>query len=410
MAPRESMLNDWTINVQKPCSDEGNVRTRPAKLVSVSSMLGSVPPGSMSGSKWRQEAHDLFGLKRLAKAYFKSGQSYTKEDISGDHTIHYRVKPANSNLHGAHPLSGTMIKVGNRLPQKRQKYSVSMESFADHGPKNVTIRKARYFETDGTGLAPLNALDSKSSRGANINDWSFSNNNDFEMGTVNPSVLSAESNKVLQLCNLPKNCGLQSVLSQVAGGPLERVDVIIDPYDLSAITAVRLEFISAQCAQSFMRHGQARNLQINGHVLKPEWAPRLRSDHLNMSVVTGEEQMHDKVLNKKCDGSTPRRCIIIKKTGHKEHLRSRQMVSRKLCHFDVAELKRDFADFGEIAEVTPMISRKLCVSISYFDIRSAIDVMASYENPNTYMNKKYSREWSINYGRDTTERPCYMMV
>ncbi|SCU79823.1 LAFA_0B05820g1_1 [Lachancea sp. 'fantastica'] len=409
MAPRESTLTDCTVYVQKPCSDEGSNRTRPAKLVSVSSMIGSVQPlGTTSASRWRQEAHDLFGLKRLAKNYFKSGDIHTKEDGSVNGSHQYRVKISGST--GTHPLSGTMIRVGNRLPQKRQNYSTSMESFADQTSSNgASVKKKQYSMTEranlnsreaGAVLAPAYTVARKS----------VSNDSDFEFGPAMGNVEIAETGRVLQLSNLPRNCGLLSLLSQITGGPLERIDVLNDPQDQSVIKAIRLNFISDEDAQRFMHFGQSENLHINGYSLAPEWVLPSMNYHLNGNFGTRNDEVHGTGASTNTTETTPRRCIIVKKTGHKEHLRSRQLSSKKLCQFDIGELKRDFAEFGKIAEVTPMISRKLCVSISYFDIRSAMNVIASYENPSTYMNRKYYREWSINYGRDITERPCYMKI
>ncbi|CEP60128.1 Ssp2p LALA0_S01e03664g [Lachancea lanzarotensis] len=410
MAPRKSTLTDCTVYVQKPCSDEGSIRARPAKLVSVSSMVGSVNPlGTASASRWRQEAHDLFGLKRLARNYFKSGELQTKEDLSVNGSHQHRVKISGSPRN--YPLTGTMIKVGNRLPQKRQNYSISIESLADQPLNNGgSTKKKQYTLADRTNLISCDAAGFKASRERTFHDASVSDACNFEVGPAMTDLRTLETGRVLQLCNLPNDCGLGSLLSQITGGPLEQIDVFNDPEDQSVIKAIRFQFVSDESAQRFMLHGQSEHLHINGHILKPEWVSPFKTYQLNGKLEAQKDQLLGLGAGANTIENAPRRCIIVKKTGHKEHLRSRQMSSKKLCEFDIGELKRDFAEFGRIAEVTPMISRKLCVSISYFDVQSAMNVIASYENPSTYMNRKYHREWSINYGRDITERPCYMKI
>ncbi|SCV05809.1 LANO_0H15654g1_1 [Lachancea nothofagi CBS 11611] len=413
MAPQESFLNDWAINVQKTCVDEGSVRVRPSRLVSVSSMLGSGLAGSnYSASKWRQEAHDLFGLKRLARAYFKSGGSFTKEEAPENGTNKYTAKIHNS--HGNHPSSGTMIKVSNRLPQKRHIYSVSMDSFTDQGKKATITKNSRHtVGNDLSGDFPK-LMDTKTTRGTNVSDLNFLHRDQAPAALSKTNSESSETSaeRVVQLCNLPKDFGLQSLISQVYGGPLEKINLCNDPHNLSVINGVQLHFASSQAAKSFMLYGQTNHLNINGHILKPEWALKHNSDLFDVNREMMKVSANENNVKESLDGLGVRRCLIVKKTGHSNHSRSRHVYSSRqsLCQFDVKELRKDFEEFGKIVEITPMISRKLCVSISFFDTRSAMSVLESYEKPNSYMNLKYNRDWSITYGRDVTDRPCYMII
>ncbi|SCU82645.1 LADA_0C07008g1_1 [Lachancea dasiensis] len=413
MVSQESLLNNRTINVQKTCVEAEGLRVKAAKIGLVSSVLGSeLSDANHSASKWKQEAQSLFGLKRLVRAYFKSGKLYAR----GDHSVSDdNIKPRKHfKSPGKHLSDGTMIKVCNRLPQKRQIHSISVESLLEHRKNVAGERISRMSAINGTSEGLSSYHDHKTARGATIHDFTM-----VQKNTVPTVVLQGDrhdpgnrTDRILQLQNLPKNCGLRSLISQIHGGPLEKIQFITEGQDRTATRFIQLHFTSTGSAQSFMRYAQAKNFQVNGCTLAVEWAPKANNKLLNVDVTEIGGIIDEKLISNGSEGSNARRCIIVKKTVDASSGRSRNIHSRRHgpCKFDVKDLREDFEKFGDIVEITPMISRKLCVSISYFDIKSAIDVLQSYENPNSYMNKKYNREWSISYGRDITETPCYMRV
>lgn len=421
MAPRESLPDCWTTKIQGADIDNGSMRVRPSRLVSVSSMLGSgVGASSRPSSRWKQEAHDLFGLKRLARAYFRGEEHYTKEDVP-DYGV-MRFPPKGTRLRKNQTSSATLIKPNCHapqttdgsmkplLPQKKHCYSVSMGSLIEGRDVNVKPLKTPVAVESGENVSQFG--DIKGLKKSTLNSSALLNKHHVNAAFLQNSHQDPENGeeRVVEILELPQDVGIQSLLSQVYGGPLEKVNVSKDQRGAPARGA-RLHFLFNEDAKSFISYGLSNNFRINGHIVKPQWAPKSTCSLSNMNFDEVKDMVSANACAGRQEGTRARRCIVVKKTGCTKSPRSRQLHSNRqnLCSFDYKDLRKDFEQFGEISEISPMISRKLCVSVSFYDVRSAINALESFGEPDSFMHKKYNQDWTMAYGRDTTDRACYHM-
>lgn len=197
------------------------------------------------------------------------------------------------------------------------------------------------------------------------------------------------------LANVPRNTGLSSILSQVCGGPLEAITLHRSGVD-KALVKVELDFLTKEGAASFMKYGRSNLFKVNGIHLAPEWKKcfELQPPALPEDIL--EE------IPEVC------RCLIMKRytsgvTKNKHGSRPKETV---LDNLDVSEIQQDFEIFGEIQDIGPIVSRKLCVSISFYCVHDAIHAMDDYENPASQLYRKYFKTWAVWYGKDITDRPC----
>ena len=156
--------------------------------------------------------------------------------------------------------------------------------------------------------------------------------------------LAGGTDRIVQINDIPRDSGIQSLIAQICGGPLEKIQVTRDPYNPTAIKSVLLYFMSQQAANSFIHYGRTTNLRVNGHVLKPEWDTKSSDNLSNLNVERIREVIESKGAQKGQDSSGARRCIIVKKTGGSGHSRSRQMYSSRqnLYPLDIKDLRQDF--------------------------------------------------------------------
>ncbi|CAI2028615.1 hypothetical protein SEUBUCD646_0H02750 [Saccharomyces eubayanus] len=199
--------------------------------------------------------------------------------------------------------------------------------------------------------------------------------------------------------DIPRGTGIGSVLSQVRGGSLERI--VVYRYDTPerSLHKVDLFFLNYDGAQSFMKYATTNIFKVNGTHLRPEWI-FLESTYENIM----KEQSVNRILDEE---KLISRCLIVKKSSSKTIVtKPSQDKSQSLENIDIQELEKDFQNFGEVLEITPIVSRKLCVSIFFYDISSAMRAMEEYEQKGSYLYNKYFKTWTIWYGKDITDQPC----
>ncbi|KAG2734342.1 hypothetical protein G9P44_002348 [Scheffersomyces stipitis] len=211
------------------------------------------------------------------------------------------------------------------------------------------------------------------------------------------------SQRVVVISGIPHNTEVNSILAQVCGGPLERL-VYKDN------SALELFFIFPEQANQFYKYVNGSGLFIvNGKPLKVEWADKSNTeDYTGLHSPIPKSLMNDVVYY----GS--RRILIFAKFIPNKKLKSgtKMFYPDPEIHFstdlNIAQIKQDFAKFGSIIEVGPVISRKLCFSLHFTDIRSAILAKSECELEGSAIHQKYG-SWIIWYGRDTTDKPCYVI-
>lgn len=226
--------------------------------------------------------------------------------------------------------------------------------------------------------------------------------------------------RVLLLKNISPFVGIKSVISQVCGGPLQKIVVQSQGQEYTKLEAsqryspysrqhlsIELWFLRPDDALAFYHYTRSGLFLINGFHHYLDWSPQ--HIPLNSSTATGETVYHDPVpsdIEELMSKHEATRCLVIKKYIRKSRTQARHYPS-PLDHFsalDIASIKKHFGEFGDIVEITPMVSKKLCLSIHYFDVEAAIMAKELFETPGDELNCQY-KDWNIFYGKDPTDKP-----
>nr|WOG36219.1 uncharacterized protein [Candida metapsilosis] len=233
------------------------------------------------------------------------------------------------------------------------------------------------------------------------------------------------------LSNLDSSMGINSVIQQVCGGPLEKVVRISNH-------RVKLYFIFPQQAKQFYQYGSATGLlKVNGTKLGVSWgdedycedsSDKKAEDVENYNFTFGNfkakpsakgsfldphltlpRALYNDILTNGC-----RRCLIVSKliVGKKIRPGDKMFYPEPEIHYSqelqIQNIRQDFEPFGEIMDIGSVISRKLSFSVFYYDIRSAIKAKSEFETVGTNLHHKY-KEWAIWYGKDITDRACFVL-
>ncbi|CCC68244.1 hypothetical protein NCAS_0B01600 [Naumovozyma castellii] len=192
--------------------------------------------------------------------------------------------------------------------------------------------------------------------------------------------------------NIPTYTGMYSILNQISGGPLEKFCYYRNENSRQATYTMTLNFLSSNNAQDFMKFGKTNLFKVNGFHLQPKWSS------VEGSVSSQTNSAKSKLAKTGCIC----RYIILKRHSGKTTCTKVPILE----YVDIQEIRKDFGCYGGIVEITPVISKKVCLSIGYYDIYSAVRAMVAYENSSTDLHKKYFQSWTLWYGNDISERPC----
>lgn len=192
-----------------------------------------------------------------------------------------------------------------------------------------------------------------------------------------------------------------SILSQVCGGPLERISTVACSKDHEDASAIQLCFMRLSDAENFYRYSNSGLFIINGVRIMTNFGSYTTEDQTD----TLSESIKNEVLSQGA-----RRCLILKRSvknsqkfliKHEDH--SKQM----LADLDVKQVRADFSKYGEIIDIAAVVSKKLSFAVHYCDVRSSIMAKRELNSVGTELNKKYS-SWTVWYGKDPCDRPCYI--
>ncbi|OBA28139.1 hypothetical protein HANVADRAFT_51848 [Hanseniaspora valbyensis NRRL Y-1626] len=224
--------------------------------------------------------------------------------------------------------------------------------------------------------------------------------------------------KVLIIRDIPSRIDIDTILQAVYCGPIEKIVKVLNSENNELIKYLELHFMKNEDAELFYQYAQTGNFLINGQFLECQWGSKMINEvsvedfgRIESLVFPPNEQVYSQH-----GGSTirtgARRCLILKKNNvepkknHGSENNPYHLYSPNLADFDLSEVIKDFKVYGDIINITPVISRRLCISINYYDIRSAIQAKISFEKNNSNINKKYSANWVIWYGKDVNDKPC----
>ncbi|CCD24935.1 Ssp2p NDAI_0E01190 [Naumovozyma dairenensis CBS 421] len=197
--------------------------------------------------------------------------------------------------------------------------------------------------------------------------------------------------RMIIIRNIPKETGIHSIVAQISGGPIENFNFYQQHKLSSPSNVLKIAFIASEGAQQFMKYGNTNLFKVNGIHLKPEW-------FVDSNLCIPSKTVPSKTLlnyNGKC------RCLFMKQLPLKDHLVLNSLYLKRI--------RSDFECFGEIVDISPLISRRPCLYIQFYDIYSAVRVLEAYEDRHSRIHQQYFEKWSIYYGKDLTDTACYQL-
>ncbi|KAH3668171.1 hypothetical protein OGAPHI_001925 [Ogataea philodendri] len=237
--------------------------------------------------------------------------------------------------------------------------------------------------------------------------------------------------RVIMLSNIHCNTSLTSIMSQIYGGPLEKVRLLDKSslkeaeYELGKHiswddTLLHLYFQKEEDAMKFMEFASTGMFIVNGYHLHPSWVPRSGIVDTEDYLCYHEKDSHQS-LETMGGPESARRVLVLKKPVlAKSKLNSHVSAEKKRpsypdpilnysSDFDLNGIREDFDQFGPIVEILPVVSRKLCFAVQYFDVQSAIAAKHAIQTKGElapgHMSVKY-KDWYIWYGRDPADKPA----
>ncbi|QLG70665.1 hypothetical protein HG535_0A06070 [Zygotorulaspora mrakii] len=380
------MLLDTNRKLEESCDSKSKSR-----VSSLSSLFSS--------SMTEEGKHEVFGFRRFARSYLSGSGKQTKND-SSRHANKYQIVERTGSRNGVRytimePPPPSLSRTKRRQAQDKMQDMFKL----DYETRGCLLSlKERNFDFDLEANAGLHRIpDSfKDESGTPLmiegKNFVTTSSSEYESG------VSTEQGNSIVFSNIPDNTGIASVLSQICGGPLASIKEYRDGSN-NKLTELEVSFLTREAALSFMSYGRTNLFKINGFHMTPQWSKNTEMDSALLTDSSCEDILGI------C------RCLVLKKYLPSNAKAKNNDASKDslLDKFDVVEIKRDFSEFGEILEIAPVVSRKLCISIGFYSIDSSMKAMFHYEDPNTYLHKKYFKSWAAWYGKDITDRPCIQL-
>lgn len=214
------------------------------------------------------------------------------------------------------------------------------------------------------------------------------------------SPLQLPGKKVIKISGLSKGMCVPSIVAQVTGGGLEKLVYHENENWLEVF------FLSTVNARKFMSYCCETGLfVVNGKSLLVEWSS-------SPEAKASEKAPLPNYVVEEVEMSKASRVVILSQhvPGQSSGLASTRKYPNPRAKFSegfrIETVKWDFIAFGGIVEVAPIISLVLSVSIQFKDIRSALLAMRSMKQETSMLRTKYP-QWTLQYGKDPAERPCY---
>lgn len=343
-----------------------------------------------------QDQHEVFGFRRFAKAYILGTETpYSSNNTKLDFTSHSRKQNCGKDASSYYTCANE--NTASRPPPRSTINSYS-ESQLGLFLKHKFVAETERLNVSGE-MTNYDTNKKKSMERKDLTPFTLCLSNRFTHNSTDVVDFNKEATKVV-LGNIPYGTGLKSIINQVHGGPLKELRFVESGIPGINFDKVELNFMTKEDAQAFIKYAESQLFKVNGRHFETIWAPPG-----SMEDDSHEDYMLDDGME--THFGSPCRSLILKRypkrskfkrTGSKQDL--------VLEHFDIKQLKEDFGEFGDIMEITPIVSRKLSVSVYFYDVISAMKAIYSYQDKNSAFHKKYYRSWAMWYGRDVTDKPC----
>lgn len=352
------------------------------KSISVASIFSS--------NSLNQKQHELFGFRRMARAYllgYDENPVEEKRKLLSSYT--------NNNNYIVSNGSGSSLPTGAAPIIKRKRID---QNFLLRINQDPSVKTEKLHVTAELSDYSLNKQESNYLVYEDT-DISTSTLDDFKEYPVNIKQLYKQLWKTdVVIKNIPHGTGISSIINQIFGGLLENVTLIYDTDN--RLKDVKLKFQTMEDADAFMKYSYTNLFKVNGRRLYPQWEVKVPGEISSDNLL---EQFTKNVVRP--DGAC--RSLILKQQSHNNSSKSNSRErTNTIQELNITKIKQDFVNFGELLNIAPLISRKICLSINFLDVRSAMKAMEAYEDLNSDLHKKYFTTWSMWYGKDITDRTC----
>lgn len=216
--------------------------------------------------------------------------------------------------------------------------------------------------------------------------------------TLSADITPNRSDRILCFDGLTNTVGLNSVISQLHGGPLERVVYVAE--EMSNVRIIQVHFFQAKDARAFYSFTRSGRFLVNGQVYYSRWAGGCIANIYPFPKSVFDEMAYHGA----------RRCLTLTRKAHSLDT-SKGQVGIKLKHHNVLlnvsvdKIKSDFSRYGLIVAVCPLISPTISISVQFADVRCAIRAKKLFERQADALSRTYSG-WIMTYGKDPTDRRC----
>lgn len=214
--------------------------------------------------------------------------------------------------------------------------------------------------------------------------------------------------KVVKLKEIPKNTGVNSIISQISGGPLENISLERSKPFSDSLTSIIVEFVKQRDADQFMKLAKTNLFKINGQQFNFDWAKQDKMVGIQSTSVS-ELKIQDKEAQNGNRKEVSRVLIMKRVTSRRKMIKLSITSETPLQKLNVEEIKDDFLKYGPIQDITPVISKNLCISVIFLNRSSAVRAMEDLNTEKSEIYSRYSRYWTIWYGKDTTDRPIFIL-
>lgn len=245
--------------------------------------------------------------------------------------------------------------------------------------------------------------------------------------------------KIVAITSIPKKMSVSALLTQIYGGPIEKIDLVRKdnyqfyndeslyklnhPVNWSEVS-IFLHFNKNEDAKSFYQYSKSGLFRVNDVHLKTVWIPNLSEERLYEDDVDEIQSKEENMLvsSLMAGEEKARRVLVFKRPLYDK---KSKLEKKKPGYpdptinysedFDVEEIKKDFGDYGKLVEILPVVSRKLCFGVQYYDVRSAIRVKNVIQRgghgldadelteKDIELRRKYNG-WYVWYGKDPADR------
>ncbi|ODQ44587.1 hypothetical protein PICMEDRAFT_74311 [Pichia membranifaciens NRRL Y-2026] len=431
-----------TLGVPKPRNDEEraySIRGRQPNIKSQRTAVGGalcdtnlIPTDNTTNSNPKAQKEERYSLRKLARnLLFNTEQAQEFKDGYGYDAAEYQFNNG-SYPYDTHHNYGKVHLDG--MHWKNQGYNDEYEDNVNQKilAEDYTSRVANNYvqpvsrDREYTNHVNSKALQKNESivNGSEVAAKIADNNQDF---------------KIVAITSIPKKMSVSALLTQIYGGPLEKIDLVRkdnyqfyndeslyklnQPVNWSEVS-IFLHFNKNEDAKSFYQYSKSGLFRVNDVHLKTVWIPNLGEERLYeddedetqsreesllvSSLMTGEEKAR-RVLVFKRPIFDKKSKLEKKKPGYPDPTINYSE------DFDIEEIKKDFGDYGKLVEILPVVSRKLCFGVQYYDVRSAIRVKNVIQrgghgldgdelnDQDLELRRKYNG-WYVWYGKDPADR------